>query len=135
ALRVAYDARTRHVRLDRGEAYFDVTHEPWRPFVVDTPSGRAEVLGTVFDVRQDADRTRVTVVEGHVAVSAPTGGSSVLGAGQSAWLGGAGLQAGSERDADPTAAWRHGQLDFFRTPLAEVMASLDRYRHGTIYLR
>jgi len=135
ALRVAYTSRERRVRLDRGEAYFQVAHLPDRPFVVDTTTGRAKVLGTVFDVRLEPRGTRVEVTEGHVAVSAEGGGTTILGAGQSAWLDQAGLRPGSVRDADPAAAWRRGQLVFFRTPLAEVMASLDRYRHGAIYLR
>lgn len=135
ALRVTFSAAERHVRLDRGEAYFQVAHQPFRPFVVDTPAGRAKVLGTVFDVRSEAGRSRVAVVEGHVAVSATGGGATVLGAGQSAWLSKTGWQPGNERDADLTAAWRHGQLVFFRTPLADVIASLDRYRHGTVYLQ
>lgn len=135
ALRVTYGAQERHVRLDRGEAYFQVAHQPSRPFIVDTPAGRAKVLGTVFDVRSETDRTRVAVAEGHVAVSAAGGGDTVLSAGQSVWLSKAGWQPGSERDADPTAAWRRGQLVFFRTPLADVVASLDRYRHGKVYLR
>jgi transmembrane sensor len=133
-LQVAYAPRLRRVRLERGEAYFRVAHLPDRPFVVDTPSGQARVLGTVFDVRLDGDRTRVGVAEGHVAVRAQGGGNAVLGAGQSAWLDATGLAPGSERDADPDAAWRQGRLVFFRTPLPEVLASLERYRMGRLYL-
>ena len=40
----------RHVRLDRGELIFDVASDD-EPFVVDTPTGSATVLGTQFRVR------------------------------------------------------------------------------------
>ena len=51
-------------------------------FAVVTPHLRAQVRGTVFTVEVDAQRTRVRVYEGAVAVSAAAGGERVLHAGQ-----------------------------------------------------
>src|SRR5208282_5108598 len=41
----------RRVRLAEGEAYFVVTKDKERPFIVDTPAGTVRVTGTVFIVR------------------------------------------------------------------------------------
>jgi transmembrane sensor len=67
-LRTAVDAHARRVWLDRGEAYFEVSHDPSRPFVVDAGSRKVTVLGTRFSIRRDGDRVTVAVVEGRVRV-------------------------------------------------------------------
>ena len=43
----------RHVRLGDGEAYFVVTKDKTRPFIVDTSAGSVRVTGTIFDVRTE----------------------------------------------------------------------------------
>jgi len=65
---VAFDAGSRRVRLERGEAHFNVTRDPERPFVVQ--AGRVEVraVGTAFAVRNSPDEVEVLVTEGRVAV-------------------------------------------------------------------
>lgn len=61
---------TIEVRL-QGEAYFDITkkedHEP--AFLVKTPDGSAEVLGTSFVVDADDNRTRIVLETGAVKVN------------------------------------------------------------------
>ena len=64
------------------------------PFVVEAGEGRARVLGTEFEVRRGAGETRVTVLQGRVAVSAGTG----AGAAEKCW-------APASRSASPTAGW------------------------------
>ncbi|HVR82753.1 MAG TPA: FecR domain-containing protein [Planctomycetota bacterium] len=44
----------RHVRLERGEAFFDIAKSKDR-FIVETPEGRIEVLGTSFIARVEED--------------------------------------------------------------------------------
>lgn len=53
-----------------GEAYFDVTHNPAQPFIVNTGATKVEVLGTSFNLRayDDEDILQATLVEGRVAV-------------------------------------------------------------------
>ncbi|EIP98954.1 Fe2+-dicitrate sensor, membrane component [Opitutaceae bacterium TAV1] len=60
----------RVVRLT-GEAFFDVSHDESRPFVVETPTLRIRVLGTRFNVRAFADGTKaqVSLVKGKVQVT------------------------------------------------------------------
>ena len=59
----------RRVEL-KGEAFFDVTHDENRPFVVETYACNVEVLGTKFDVeaRAEAEEFTASLVEGRVRV-------------------------------------------------------------------
>lgn len=61
--------KERRVKL-QGEGYFDVTHDPARPFKVELEQGGSvEVLGTQFNVRQTANQTTVLVRSGKVRFS------------------------------------------------------------------
>ncbi len=54
-----------------GEAYFEVVHDPKRPFIVHTKNIDVRVFGTVFNVRSYADEpsTQTTLISGSVQVS------------------------------------------------------------------
>ena len=67
-LRAALAEEQRTVWLDRGEAYFEVSKDPNRPFVVMAGDRKVTVLGTKFSVRRDGDRVSVAVAEGKVRV-------------------------------------------------------------------
>lgn len=60
----------RRVRLVRGEAYFSVTKDPSRPFLVEAGPLRVRAVGTAFNVNLSAAHSEVLVLEGRVAVSA-----------------------------------------------------------------
>lgn len=51
---VKFDTHQRIVRLE-GEGYFDVTHDPSRPFTIETSTIRVEVLGTSLNVTSYED--------------------------------------------------------------------------------
>lgn len=68
AVAVEYDSSTRNVRLLKGQALFDVTRNPTRPFRVVAGDVTTTVLGTSFDVRMIGDATSVAVRHGHVRV-------------------------------------------------------------------
>lgn len=62
---------SRNVRMEAGEAYFDVAHERFRSFSVDADSASIAVLGTAFDIDMMAEGTReVRVYRGLVKVEA-----------------------------------------------------------------
>jgi ferric-dicitrate binding protein FerR (iron transport regulator) len=69
----AFGKEQRVVTL-RGEAFFDVVHDPKRPFIVRTGSIRTTVLGTAFNISAypNAENIRVTVTRGRVRVGDDT---------------------------------------------------------------
>ena len=126
-----FDGVTRTVTLD-GEAYFVVAHDASRPFDVRTGFAVTRVLGTRFGVRVDSGRQSVDVVvaSGKVALRrvADTAPALELTEGQHARLGRSGAPD-VERDAavDRLLAWTTGELVFDRTPLSDVVRTLERW--------
>lgn len=68
---VDYDKHRRHVRLESGEAFFEVAKRPEWPFVVTAGDREVTALGTSFLVRRDSARIAVTLLEGKVRVTSP----------------------------------------------------------------
>ncbi|MGK0365319.1 MAG: transmembrane sensor [Saprospiraceae bacterium] len=60
---------SRQLRLE-GEAFFDVTKNPTKPFIIQAGEGTVTVLGTSFSVDTDASSTEVLVKTGKVAFQA-----------------------------------------------------------------
>ena len=125
ALTVDMGGADRRVALDRGEARFDVVHDPARPFQVDLGEARVRVLGTAFDVVREDGAAEVSVARG--AVSLQTAAQSVrLPAGRSARLDAhGGIELAPVSPAD-VGAWRDGRRLYRDRPLSEVVADLNR---------
>ncbi len=74
-IRIAFNDKQRHIFLRRGEVFFQVAHNPDRPFVVHANGKIIRAVGTAFAVRLDttwkesAD-LEVTVTEGRVELRA-----------------------------------------------------------------
>ncbi|WP_256005735.1 FecR family protein [Pedobacter deserti] len=62
-------ASGRKVRLE-GKAYFDIAHDPSRPFIIHTGNVLTRVLGTAFDITTSAGSktVKVNVIRGKVEV-------------------------------------------------------------------
>ena len=67
-LHVDFSDDLRRVDLQRGEALFEVSKDPARPFIVDAGGLLARAVGTRFAVDRREDSIRVIVAEGKVAV-------------------------------------------------------------------
>ncbi len=133
AMAVDFSRAERHVRLANGQAFFTVTKDPSRPFIVETPGGSVRVTGTRFDVRAESGSLfEVTVAEGSVqARPAQANSPYALGAGDrlEAGVRGVVVHPLSTTELDDVLAWRHGQIVFHGTPLHEALARFARY-HG-----
>ena len=68
AIDVRLDKADRQVRLDRGEAWFQVPKDKDRPFVVAAGRARVRAVGTAFSVRRSDGGAHVLVTEGEVEV-------------------------------------------------------------------
>ncbi|MGX4675639.1 FecR family protein [SAR92 clade bacterium H246] len=65
-IQVDYSDNSRKIRLLRGEAHFDVSHNPDWPFEVYADQGMVKAVGTAFAVRLNPDSIKVVVNEGRV---------------------------------------------------------------------
>ncbi len=63
---VLYSDTKRLVKLVKGEAVFQVKHDPTRPFVVKSGATSIVDVGTRFDAYRREGRTRIAVTEGRV---------------------------------------------------------------------
>ncbi len=128
----------RRVRLGGGQAFFVVTQDTTRPFIVDTPLGSVRVTGTAFDVRTlTTQNLAITVAEGSVEVrlgendrrsaSAPIKLAShdqlTLNGGEPT------VTRLSDEVLANELAWREGQLALDNAPLQEVLARFSHF-HG-----
>jgi transmembrane sensor len=126
----------RRVRLIRGEAYFQVVHDPSRPFRILLAHSQVQVLGTRFDVYQMANgNVRVSVMSGTVAVEgldsgggAPPSWSRRLTTGQQIEYSPVGLVADVHSVVAPKVIrWREGMLETQGEPLSDFVSDLSRY--------
>jgi len=135
AVHVRFTRAERFVEVERGEALFEVAHEPSRPFRVVSATANAEAVGTAFIVYRATHETLVTVLEGRVAVSArdSRGSSVAVGAGQQARVSpGAPPTRATSVDVQRQTAWMRRQLIFEEQPLAAVAAEFNRYAPAPI---
>jgi len=134
AIDAQYTGQERRIVLRRGEILVEVSADPQRPFVVESRHATARALGTKYVVRDDADATRVAVIESTVeACSRAVGTCTTLAPGSATRITDEGVGATEAADIDALIGWRDGVLAVDDKPLSEVLAELERYRRGTLY--
>lgn len=124
------DDKLRDIRLDDGEALFEVAKDPSRVFRVRTPQAVIEARGTQFNVRVKNGETTVALLEGSVAVHRAGDTAPVmLTPGQALTLSAASNEqaAPSPANLDTVTAWTKRRLVFEDTPLTDVVAEFNRY--------
>jgi transmembrane sensor len=139
-----YTPATRALRLDAGQAFFEVTKDAHRPFVVETRRGRIVAVGTAFSVDVMPDRLNVTVAEGTVRIENaaspldPAGATVarvlMVTAGRRYVSAASGASVTALPSATPDVSWRDGRLAYYGDPLSAVIADLNRYAPDPIEL-
>ncbi len=153
---VRYTADARSLVLVRGQARFDVAHNPQRPFTVTADGHKVVATGTAFDVNLIGSQMRVTLLKGHVVILpanasvrpfVPVGAPGVNPHLVDVAVTGIppnwrrialdpGEQLVLEEHAPPhvarvnvrrVTAWQRGQLVFKNERLAQVLTRIDRY--------
>ena len=112
-----------------GEVYFEVAHDLTKPFIVETPSQRIEVLGTEFNINSYSDHsnTATTLVSGSIKLHSNIDNTSeILEPGQQAILGNNGIKV-VPTDIAPFVAWKNGEFRFKATPIYEVLHQIERW--------
>lgn len=131
AVDVDFSAGRRLLHLRRGALVVQVAPDPARPFVVRSGQGDIRALGTRFLVEQQADSTRVVVLEHAVRATLPGGATLDIAQGQAALLHAQHIEplpTGQAYRAD----WIEGRLSVLDEPLATVVEALRPYRSGLI---
>lgn len=135
-VKVAWHVRTRRVQLESGQALFNVSKTLVRPFEVSAGAAQVKVLGTLFSVNKLTDAVRVTLIRGVVDVNslAQPGRTVQLIAGQQVDVRQNQVQQPIKVDGEAVIAWKDSRLIFERTPLAEALQQIQRYRTAPILL-
>jgi transmembrane sensor len=140
-LEVAFSESERRIVLHEGEAWFTVKPDPTRPFDVEAAGGTIRAVGTEFNILQNEEETRVTVIEGAVKVmpSLQPGSAvqdpevkTVTAGEQVRYRPGTGMDEVTPANLVQVSGWRHGQLVFNLEPLGNVVEEVDRYWSGKI---
>lgn len=129
-----FSAGERRIELLKGEAYFEVTEDVDRPFIVQAGGGEVKVTGTAFDVNLVDGGTEVAVTQHGVVVTGRDEMQSVrVEAGEAVFYDTAGAIGSVETlPADLAAPWRSGRLVFERQRLASVAAQIFRHIPGRV---
>ena len=125
-----FNGTHREVALE-GAAFFTVTHDDRRPFVVRARGAEIRDLGTAFSVKSDArGAVSVAVTHGVVALRDTMAGSPApveLRAGDRGTLHAGTVAVARGTVTDDDVAWTRGQLAYRDASLAEVQADLRRW--------
>lgn len=130
--RLVYEARPGRIRSVEvtGEAFFDVSKQWSRPFLVSLDGLTVEVTGTRFNVRNyPADKfVETTLIEGSVYLSIDDKRNLTMKPGEIVILD---KQSGkflrSNVNANNNVLWKDGILVFNSTPFTELITRLERW--------
>lgn len=139
-LEVAFEKSQRAVKLDRGEAWFQVAKDRTRPFIVAAGPIRVRAVGTAFSVRRRAVGAEVMVTEGVVEVWSGKGTTRarkrVLAGEQVFVSDDAGVSSPVKRplEMDRALSWRDGQIVLDGDTIAAAAAEFNRYNSRKIVI-
>ncbi len=122
-----FTRKSRPVELS-GEAYFEVSPDPGKPFIITCGLTTTEVVGTSFNLAQGPDQVTLFVNSGKVIFRAKenTKEALALTAGESALYADHSLTM-IPNPSPNTHAWHTRQLQFVNTPLPDVLRDVQHY--------
>ena len=133
---VRFSGKNREVELS-GEAYFQVTKDASRPFIVKTSAINIEVLGTSFNLNayENTERIVTTLVEGSVKIDSHIkNGSRILVPEEQAIFDvKSGLTEIKKVEVNLYTAWKDGNFIFYDTRLEEIMTTLTRWYNANVF--
>ena len=122
--------KERNVHLE-GEAYFEVTKNPHKPFIVESDAMRVRVLGTIFNFKssQSCRVAEASLIEGEIEVKGHNEeGMIVLAPGQKAELNkSTGRLQVKQVDARMDAVWHDGLIPFEQADIFAIAKTLERF--------
>jgi transmembrane sensor len=130
---VAFIGKERSVTIS-GEGYFEVAHDPAKPFQVRKGATTIQVLGTHFNVNayDEEANLKVTLLEGSVRVGITGGQSGILHSGEQAVVDEQ-IKLVKGADLEAVMAWRNGRFLFEdAADITVVMRQIARWYDVTV---
>ena len=125
----SFNRRQRTVALN-GEAYFDVSKNKKKPFVVQTKNYNIEVLGTKFNVNayDGQNEFETALMQGSVKVNSHSEPNKTvtLVPTQRVYLKDGKLKTGVIEETD-AYRWTEGLMCFKKTPFRQIINSFEKY--------
>jgi transmembrane sensor len=151
-IKARFTGGRREIVLTHGEALFTVVHRTNWPFSVRAGGATIHAVGTKFSVRlREDDETDVLVIEGRIAIEGRGGAAAanvpssqginafalIVSAGESIAMNSTTVLA--RTTLSPTTlkrrtAWTDGWIWFFKDPLPQAVAELNRYHRERLVL-
>ncbi|HKY86061.1 MAG TPA: FecR domain-containing protein [Pseudorhodoplanes sp.] len=137
SIAVTYSDRLREVRIDKGEAWFQVKHDRTRPFLVEAGQVRVRAVGTAFSVRKRANGVEVVVTEGVVAAWKPENVADPVSASAGTRLfipyaPKSTFEKSVDHSVERPLAWRNGEIEITALPLQDAASEFNRYNRRQI---
>lgn len=132
-----FSEKERNVYLE-GEAYFEVTKNRVKPFIVESEAMRIRVLGTTFNFKcgKTSKSAEATLIEGEIEVKGNNEeGMIVLSPGQKAELNLASKRLTVKQvDARLDAVWHNNLIPFEKADIYSIAKTLERFYNVKIIL-
>ena len=134
---VKFGKNNRQVVLD-GEAYFDVTKDKSKPFIVQTDNYNVELLGTQFDVNaySETGEFETTLMSGSVKVASASDSTQkiTLKPNNKVFLQDGKLHVTAVDDYNPYR-WKEGLICFKNETFTSIMKDFEKYYGLTIQVK
>ena len=134
---ITFNEKERLVKLD-GEAYFDVTKDKSKPFIVQTNNYNVEVLGTQFDVNaySETGEFETTLMSGSVKVASASDSTQkiTLKPNNKVFLQDGKLHVTAVDDYNPYR-WKEGLICFKNETFTSIMKDFEKYYGLTIQVK
>ncbi|NDV45103.1 FecR family protein [Flagellimonas sediminis] len=123
-----FEGDFRHVKLV-GEAFFEVTRNPQRPFVIESGEVKTTVLGTSFnvDTYPDNDQIAVTVSTGKVKVASRENEIILEPNEQGVFHKKTKTMSKEKVDISTALNWKDGVIHFEDVPLSQALKTLEKW--------
>lgn len=133
-----FKGKTRDIYLN-GEAYFNVSQDKSKPFIVKTGNVNIEVLGTIFNVSAYSDNNSITAAleEGKIKINFKDNKQEsviLLPNEQMIYDRTSGIFTKKQANMNSVTAWMQGHLVFQQASINEIIKTIERRYDVTVYL-
>ncbi|WP_051691729.1 FecR family protein [Pedobacter borealis] len=128
---------SRDVYLEEGEAYFDVSHDASKPFIVHSGGINTKVLGTAFNIKsyKELPNITVTVTRGKVQVNESSKALNTLRPDEQLTFNRSTHKVSTQKvKSANTVTWTHGDFNLDGVYFKEIMLAIEnRFSIKAIY--